>query len=92
MDNESRRAHPRFPFKMKVRITTENYCARHVITEDFSDGGIFVTDDVLAELDVGSLISVQSDEDLEHRPIVQARIAWTNNTGAGIEYLLDDED
>jgi hypothetical protein len=77
---------------MKVRITTDTYCSRHVITEDFSDGGIYVMDSVLAELDVGSLISVQSDEELEHRPIVQARIAWTNNKGAGIEYLLDDED
>jgi len=89
MTNPSRRTSIRLPIKMKVIITTENYCTRRVVTEDFSDGGIFVADQELAQLEVGSIVTVQSDEGLDNAPIIKARIAWTNNVGAGLEYLLD---
>jgi len=90
MSETSRRASLRLPIKMKVRITTETFCTRHLITEDFSDGGIFVTDPQLSDLAVGSLVNVQSDEGIEDAPVIRARVAWTNNKGAGLEYLLDD--
>jgi hypothetical protein len=90
MDQETRRAHVRLPIKMKVKISSTNYCTRQVVTKDFSDGGIFVADPELAKLDVGTLLEVQSDEGYENPPVLQARIAWTNNLGAGIEYLLEN--
>lgn len=90
MTDQSRRASLRLPIKMKVKITSENYCTRQLITEDFSDGGIFVKDEELAKLEAGSLVSVQADEGIEGAPILKARIAWTNSTGAGLEYILDN--
>jgi len=92
MSNSSKRSSLRLPIKMKVRITTEKLCARHLVTQNFSDGGIFVEDPELAQQNVGTLVQVQSDEGIDDAPIVKARIAWTNNQGAGLEYLLDDKD
>ena len=89
MTEESRRASIRLPIKMKVKITTDSYCTRQLITEDFSDGGIFVSDKELAKLDAGSLLTVQADEGIEGAPIIKARVAWTNSSGAGLEYILD---
>lgn len=88
MDNDSRRASLRLPVNMKVKITTESYCTKHLVTENFSDGGIFVADDMLAEMQVGSNVEVQADEGMEGVPVIKARIAWTNSRGAGLEYLL----
>jgi len=90
MTNISQRASLRLPIKMKVRITTDNLCTRHLVTQNFSDGGIFVNDPELAQEPVGSIVQVQSDEGIESAPILKARIAWTNNHGAGLEYLLED--
>ena len=90
MTSQEQRASLRLPIKMKVRISTDTICTRHLITEDFSDGGIFVIDEMLAKLVVGSLVKVQSDEGLEDAPVINARVAWTNNRGAGLEYLLDE--
>lgn len=90
MSKESGRSSLRLPIKMKVRLTTETFCTRHLITEDFSDGGIFVIDQQLAGLAVGTLVKVQSDEGIEDAPVINARVAWTNNKGAGLEYLLDE--
>ncbi len=90
MEKESRRAHIRLPIKMKVKISSANYCTRQVVTKDFSDGGIFVSDPELAKLEPGSRLTVQSDEGYEDAPIIKARIAWTNSAGAGLEYLLED--
>ena len=89
MSSDQRRASLRLPIKMKVRVSTDTICTRHLITDDFSDGGIFVIDEMLAKLTVGTLVKVQSDEGMDDAPILDARIAWTNSRGAGLEYLLD---
>ena len=87
MDKESRRTSPRLPINMKVKITAGNYCTMHLITENCSDGGIFVTDDYLAEMQVGADIEVQTDKGVDDEPIIKTRIAWTNSQGAGLEYI-----
>jgi len=91
MSDPSKRASLRLPIKMKVRITTDNLCSRHLVTRNFSDGGIFVDDEELAQLPLGSLVKVQVDEGIEDAPVVKARIAWTNKKGVGLEYLLDEQ-
>lgn len=92
MSEKSQRTNIRLPIKMKVLITTEDYCTWHLMTENFSDGGIFIPDQQLALLPVGSLLTVQSDEGIEHAPVINARIAWTNSVGAGLEYILDENE
>lgn len=89
MSEESRRANARLPLKLKVKIATESFCARTVMTEDFSDGGLFIVDAELAKLEIDNQLTVQADEGMADAPIIKARIAWTNDKGAGIEYLLD---
>ncbi len=91
MSEESRRTNARFPLKLKVKITTESFCSRSVMTQDFSDGGLFILDAGLAELAQDSRLTVQVDEGIEDSPLIKARIAWTNSKGAGIEYLLDGD-
>ena len=78
MSDRSKRVSLRLPIKMKVRITTDTFCTRYLITKDFSDGGVFVIDNDLAQLPLGSLVKVQSDEGIEDAPVIEARIAWTN--------------
>lgn len=85
----SRRINDRLPLRLKVKISTETFCTRSVVTKDFSDGGLFVVDEHLAGLKVGTIITVQSDEGMENAPLLRARVAWTSETGAGIEYLLE---
>ncbi len=89
MSEQSRRANARLPLKLRVKITTDSFCTRSVMTEDFSDGGLFIIDSDLADLPIDSRLTVQADEGMTDSPIIPARIAWTNNKGAGIEYLLD---
>jgi len=89
MSSQEQRASLRLPIKMKVRISTDTVCTRHLITEDFSDGGIFVIDEALAKLAVGSLVKVQADEGMENAPVLDARVAWTNSRGAGLQYIID---
>ncbi|MGB0496241.1 MAG: PilZ domain-containing protein [Kangiellaceae bacterium] len=88
MSTSNRRSEQRLPINVKVKVTTETFCTRNVVTSDFSEGGIYVKDLQLAELSVGSLVTVQSDEGLADAPIIQARIAWTDEKGVGIQYLL----
>lgn len=88
MTDQSRRANARLPLKLKVKITTESFCARTVMTQDFSDGGLFIIDSELAKFDINSHLTVQADEGMADAPIIKARVAWTNDKGAGIEYLL----
>ncbi|PCI72024.1 MAG: hypothetical protein COB38_04820 [Gammaproteobacteria bacterium] len=90
MDKESRRTNPRLAINMKVKITAGNYNTMHLITENCSDGGIFVTDDRLAEMQVGSDVEVQADKGVDDQPIIKARIAWTNSQGAGLEYIINE--
>ena len=90
MDKESRRVSPRLSINMKVKVTAGNYSTMHLITENCSDGGIFVTDDRLAEMQVGSDVQVQSDKGVDDEPMIKARIAWTNSQGAGLEYIFDE--
>jgi len=89
MKPSNRRREQRLPINVKVIITTETYCIRKVVTNDFSEGGIYVKDDELGKLAIGSLVTVQSDEGLADAPIIKARIAWSDKKGVGIQYLLD---
>jgi len=89
MTDQSRRANTRLPLKLKVKIATETFCARTVMTQDFSDGGLFIVDADLAKMETGNQLTVQADEGIADAPIIKARVAWTNAKGAGIEYLLD---
>ncbi len=89
MSSQEQRVSLRLPIKMKVRISTDTVCTLHLVTEDFSDGGIFIIDEMLAKLAVGSLVKVQADEGMEDAPIINARVAWTNKRGAGLQYIID---
>ncbi len=89
MTEQSKRANARLPLKLKVKIATESFCTRTVMTQDFSDGGLFIVDVELAKLEINSPLTVQADEGMTDAPIIKARIAWTNDEGAGIEYLLE---
>ncbi len=90
MTKLSRRSSTRLPLQLKVKITTKSFCTRSVMTQDFGDGGLFILDSELAQQAIDSEITVQQDEGATDAPILKARIAWTNNKGAGIEYLLDN--
>ena len=89
MKPSNRRREQRLPINVKVIITTETFCTRKVVTNDFSEGGIYVKDEELAKLEVGSLVTVKSDEGLANAPVIKAKIAWSDKKGVGIQYLLD---
>lgn len=86
---KNNRAHKRISIRTHVFVSGENISRFKTQTMDFSDGGLFVEGKLLADLSVDTLIQVQSAEGFDNPPILTARVAWTNNFGAGIEYLGD---
>ena len=89
MKTSNRRREQRLPINIKVIIRVESVGSLHLVTSDFSEGGIYVKNNQLCELPIDSIVSVQSDEGMANAPIIQARIAWSDNNGVGIQYLLD---
>ncbi len=88
MSEQHKRSSIRYPIKMKVKISSEKFGTRQMVTENFSDGGIFIRDPQIAQLKIGDIIRVQSDEGIEDAPVLDAKIAWVSSVGAGLEYQL----
>lgn len=84
---KEQRKHERFSIKTNVFITGDGFLRFKTQTMDLSDGGLFVEGKVLSELQIGKKIQVKIAEGPEDSPLLNARIAWTNSYGAGIEYL-----
>jgi hypothetical protein len=79
----------RLPIRSSVYVFSENLERFKTHTMDFSDGGLFIEGKVLSLLKVDTIIQIQSAEAFENPPVLNARVAWTNRYGAGIQYLLD---
>lgn len=86
---KDKRRHKRMPIRTHVFVSGENFTRFKSRTMDFSDGGLFIEGKALALLSINTIIQVQSAEGLENPPILNARVAWTNRYGAGIEYLQE---
>ena len=84
------RKHQRLPVRSNVFVFSDNLTRFKTQTMDFSDGGLFVEGKVLSILKIDTIIQVQSAEAFEDPPILNARVAWTNPYGAGIQYILED--
>ncbi len=83
------RKHQRLSLRTNVFVEGDSFDRFKTQTMDFSDGGLFVEGLPLAKLKVDTKIQVQSAEGIEDAPLLEARIAWTNRYGAGIEYILN---
>jgi hypothetical protein len=90
-DQRDKRKHKRLPIRTNVFVSGEKVARFKTQTMDFSDGGLFIEGKALSELEIDTLVEVQSAEGFEDPPVLAARIAWTNRYGAGIEYILDNE-
>ena len=88
-EGKEKRKHKRLPIRTKVFVSGENFSRFKSQTMDFSDGGLFIEGKPLALLTINTIIQVQSAEGLENPPVLNARVAWTNRYGAGIEYLQE---
>lgn len=88
-DGKEKRKHKRLPIRTHVFVSGENFTRFKSHTMDFSDGGLFIEGKPLALLTINTIIQVQSAEGLENPPVLNARVAWTNRYGAGIEYLQE---
>ena len=88
-DYREQRKHQRLSVRTHVFVSGDNITRFKTHTMDFSDGGLSIEGKLLASLPINTLIKVQSAEGFENPPELTARIAWTNNYGAGIEYLVD---
>ena len=88
-DGPEKRKHKRIPIRTHVFVSGESFTRFKSRTMDFSDGGLFIEGKALALLTINTIIQVQSAEGLEDPPILNARVAWTNRYGAGIEYLKE---
>ena len=84
-----KRKHQRLPVRTRVFVSGNSFSRFRSYTLDFSDGGLFIEGTELASLPIDTVIQVQSAEGLAEPPLLNARIAWTNRLGAGIEYLAD---
>ena len=88
-ENHNKRRHQRLPVRTNVFVSGEGIQRFKTQTMDFSDGGLFIEGKALAELPVDTMLEIQSAEGFENPPVLTARVAWTNQYGAGIEYMLD---
>ena len=83
------RKHKRLPLRTNVFVEGESFERFKTQTMDFSDGGLFIEGPALAKLKIDTMIKIQSAESIKDAPVLNARIAWTNRYGAGIQYILD---
>lgn len=91
MSNQSdQRQHKRLPLRTSVFVSGDSFDRFKTQTVDFSDGGLFVEGLALAKLKIDTIVKVQSAEGIADAPLLDARIAWTNRYGAGIQYMLED--
>ncbi|WP_196139136.1 PilZ domain-containing protein [Aliikangiella sp. G2MR2-5] len=88
---KEQRVHKRLPLRTHVFVEGGGLSRIKTQTMDFSDGGLFIEGPQLAKLKIDTIIQVQSAEGFENPPVLNARVAWTNRYGAGIQYLLDEE-
>jgi len=78
---EEQRKYIRLCLRTDVLVSGEGFTRFKTNTIDFSEGGLFVEGKALSVLDI----------DTKNSPLLNARIAWTNSYGAGIQYLLDED-
>jgi hypothetical protein len=88
---DEQRKHERLRLRTDVLVSGEGFSRFKTHTIDFSEGGLFIEGKVLSTLKPDTIIQVQLAEGPENPPLLDARIAWTNSYGAGIEYLLDGD-
>jgi hypothetical protein len=85
---DNKRKHTRLNIRTNVFVSGDSVVRFRTQTVDFSDGGLFIEGKILAELEVDTILYIQSAEEFDDPPIIKARVAWKNRYGAGIEYLL----
>ncbi|MDH5433369.1 MAG: PilZ domain-containing protein [Gammaproteobacteria bacterium] len=87
MSTRSNRKDERLPVRIDVYVTGEGFQKFIAPTLNFSEKGLFIESKILAAMKKNSLIEVQAAHMASDAPILKARIAWSNQYGAGIEYL-----
>ncbi|MGX5200459.1 PilZ domain-containing protein [Aliikangiella sp. IMCC44632] len=84
-----KRRHKRISVRTNVYVEGEQIPRFKTQTMDFSDGGLFIEGAALSKLKIDTLLNIQAAEEFQTKPVVKARVAWTNRYGAGIEYISD---
>lgn len=88
---DDQRKYTRLRLRTDVLVSGEGFARFKTNTIDFSEGGLFVEGKALSQLSIDTIIQIQLAEGPKNAPLLNARVAWTNSYGAGIEYLLDDD-
>ncbi len=88
---EEQRKYIRLCLRTDVLVSGEGFTRFKTNTIDFSEGGLFVEGKALSVLDIDTIVQIQLADGPKNSPLLNARIAWTNSYGAGIQYLLDED-
>ncbi|MGY6277566.1 PilZ domain-containing protein [Methylomonas sp. MgM2] len=91
MTGKDHRQHPRLQHRAKIRANIEGFSNDFVLEmHDFSEGGLFLLWPDMPNLEIGTLMQVQTTE-FENAPIQTAKIVRVQ-TGVGVaaEFIKPD--
>lgn len=85
----NRRNHQRTPLRWHIRVWHESFGERDAFTRDFSDVGVYIESDELAQMPVGTRLKAQIQGLPKAAPVLEMEIQRTDERGAGLLYILD---
>ncbi|HEY7772558.1 MAG TPA: PilZ domain-containing protein [Marinagarivorans sp.] len=80
-----KRAHPRVPLSVKLKIWHPDIGEMALLTKNFSEGGLFVVVDPEGLPSVGEIVQGQVQDTGGEMPIIKMRIVRVEEDGWGLE-------
>lgn len=89
---EDKRAHPRIPLNVKLKIWHPDVGEMDLLTKNFSEGGVFVVVDPKGLPSVGEIVQGQVQDAGGEMPIINMRIVRAEEGGWGLEFVRENSD
>ena len=89
---EDKRAHPRIPLNVKLKIWHPDVGEMELLTKNFSEGGLFVVVDPKGLPSVGEIVKGQVQDAGGEMPIISMRIVRVEEGGWGLEFVREGSD
>jgi len=93
VNEANQRRHPRLEHLAQIKVTVLSSSREFIATmRDFSESGLFLIFPFDPEIQLGSLLTVQTTE-IEDAPVQKVSVVrMENNVGYGVQFVLDEED
>ena len=93
VNEANQRRHPRLEHLAQIKVTVLSSSREFIATmRDFSESGLFLICPFDPEIQLGSLLTVQTTE-IEDAPVQKVSVVrMENHVGYGVQFVLDEDD